>query len=110
MAKKKNKYFDLQVNGYAGIDFNSVSLTEEQLLVACRKLEEDNVEGVLATIITDDFEIMNSKIKNLSKIIDRNKNIKSIVKGIHIEGPFLNPNDGYRGAHPKEFIIPRDIK
>ncbi len=52
---------------------------------------------------------MVSKIKNLSKIIESNKFIKSIVKGIHIEGPFLNPNDGYRGAHPSEFIIRQDI-
>ncbi len=56
MAKSEFKYIDLQVNGYAGIDFNSTSLTEEQLIIACKKLEEDNVEAILATIITDDFD------------------------------------------------------
>ena len=67
MKKKIFKYIDLQVNGYAGIDFNSTSLTEEQLLLACKKLEEDNVEAILATIITDDFEKMVSKIKMFLK-------------------------------------------
>jgi N-acetylglucosamine-6-phosphate deacetylase len=109
MIQTKFKYIDLQVNGYAGVDFNSLNLTEEQLLIACKKLEEDNVEQILATIITDDFDKMVRKIKNLSKIIKNNKFINSIVKGIHIEGPFLNPNDGYRGAHPKEYIIAQDI-
>ncbi|MCB0749241.1 MAG: N-acetylglucosamine-6-phosphate deacetylase, partial [Ignavibacteriae bacterium] len=108
--KNSIKYIDLQVNGYAGIDFNSMILAEEQLLVACKKLEEDNVEGILATLITDDFYKMIDKINNITSIIEGNNYIKSIIKGIHIEGPFLNSNDGYRGAHPREFIIPPDIE
>ena len=108
--KNNIKYIDLQVNGYAGIDFNSMILTEEQLLVACKKLEEDNVEGILATLITDDFSKMIDKINNITSIIEGNNYIKSIIKGIHIEGPFLNANDGYRGAHLREFIIPSDLE
>ncbi|MCB0744134.1 MAG: N-acetylglucosamine-6-phosphate deacetylase [Ignavibacteriae bacterium] len=108
--KDNIKFIDLQVNGYAGIDFNSMILTEEQLLVACKKLEEDNVEGILATLITDDFNKMIDKIKNITSIIEGNDYIKSIIKGIHIEGPFLNSNDGYRGAHQREFIIPPDLE
>ena len=110
MLKSEFKYIDLQVNGYAGIDFNSTKLSEEKLFKACKKLEEDNVETILATIITDDFEKMVSKISNLSKIIESNKFIKSIVKGIHVEGPFLNKNDGYRGAHPHQYIIHSNIE
>ena len=52
------RYFDLQVNGYAGIDFNSDTLTTEQAKVACSALEEDGNEGILATIITDSPESM----------------------------------------------------
>ena len=103
------KYFDLQVNGYAGIDFNSIKLNEEEVLAACQKLEKDNVEGILATLITDDYHHMIQKIDNLSRIINNNNYIYSIIKGIHIEGPFLNPKDGYRGAHPEEYIIPINI-
>lgn len=103
------KYFDLQVNGYAGIDFNSIKLNEEEVYAACQKLEKDNVEGVFATLITDNFDQMINKISNLSRIIRNNNYIHSIIKGIHIEGPFLNPNDGYRGAHPKEHIIPVSV-
>ena len=104
-----NKYFDIQVNGYAGIDFNSINLNEEEVLAACQKLEQDNVEGILATLITDDYDHMIEKIDNLSRIINNNNYIHSIIKGIHIEGPFLNPKDGYRGAHPQEHIIPINI-
>jgi N-acetylglucosamine-6-phosphate deacetylase len=106
---EKIKYFDLQVNGYAGVDFNSMNLNREQLHFACNKLTEDNVEGILATLITDDYDRMIRKIRNLTSLIEKDELIKSIVKGIHIEGPFLNPEDGYRGAHPKEYVIASDL-
>lgn len=99
------KYFDLQVNGYAGIDFNNLNLSSEQLHYACKKLIKDQVEGILVTLITDDFDKMIHKIKNLVSLIDQDDFVKSVIKGIHIEGPFLNFEDGYRGAHPKEYII-----
>ena len=104
------KYFDLQVNGYAGVDFNSLNLTGERLHYACENLAEDNVEGILVTIITDNFDSMLDKIKNLVRLMQQDEFIKSVVKGIHVEGPFLSPEEGYRGAHPKEFIISADIE
>jgi N-acetylglucosamine-6-phosphate deacetylase len=110
MTQENYQYFDLQVNGYAGIDFNSISLTDEQLVHACNKLREDNVEGILATLITDDFHNMILKIKNLTSLIENNNFISSIIKGIHIEGPFINPKEGYRGAHPDENIIRANLK
>ena len=47
-------YFDLQVNGYGGVDFNADGLTAGQLHLACEKLAADGVGGILATIITAD--------------------------------------------------------
>lgn len=108
MIEKKYKYYDIQVNGYAGIDFNSPDLTVDQLLYASRKLTEDNVKGILATIITDNYDMMLRKINNLASMISKNDTLKSLFKGIHIEGPFLNPEKGFHGAHPKEFIIRPD--
>ena len=46
-------YFDLQVNGYAGVDFNADDLSADELHGACAKLREDGVAGILATVITD---------------------------------------------------------
>jgi N-acetylglucosamine-6-phosphate deacetylase len=47
-------YVDLQVNGYAGVDFNADDLAAEALQRACLRLEADGVGTCLATIITDD--------------------------------------------------------
>ena len=101
----KNKYFDLQVNGYAGIDFNQNELNLEDLTKACVKLQEDGVEGILATIITADFPDMIKRVSNLVNYIKQSNIIAKVVKGIHLEGPFINGADGYRGAHPQEFIL-----
>ena len=26
------------------------------------------------------------------------------IPGFHLEGPYINPEDGFRGAHPKRFV------
>src|SRR5687768_9650920 len=36
-------YFDLQVNGYGGVDFNKEGLTADDLHRACERLEADGV-------------------------------------------------------------------
>ncbi len=94
------KTFDLQVNGYAGIDFNRDELTGEQLHCACRALKEDGNQGILATIITDSIGAMCSRLSNIVKLREETPLIHEIIAGFHIEGPFLNENPGYIGAHP----------
>ena len=51
-------YVDLQVNGYAGVDFNGGQLTTESVQFACERLAHDGVEAILATFITDDVQRM----------------------------------------------------
>ena len=63
-----NKYFDIQVNGYGGIDYNQNDLTLEDLRHSCLKLRNDGVEGIFATIITADFRSMVLRIKKLVKL------------------------------------------
>ncbi len=46
-------YFDLQINGYAGVDFNSDNLDPTRVKNACAELTAQGVEGIFATIITD---------------------------------------------------------
>ena len=100
----KNKYFDLQVNGYGGIDFNQPNLTKKDLHISCQKLKDDGVQGILATIITADTNEMSKCLQNIVKYREEDPLIKEIIYGIHIEGPFISSEDGYRGAHPIEFV------
>lgn len=99
-------YFDLQVNGYAGVDFNRDNLSAEGLHHACVKLEEDGVDGFLATIVTESIEVMASRLTRLVDLRRQDDLAKRLIAGLHIEGPFINPAEGYRGAHPADAIRP----
>ena len=59
------KPFDLQVNGYVGVDFCASELEGEELELACRALDKDGVDGILATIITDSLDRMEDKLARL---------------------------------------------
>ena len=54
-AATDDRFFDLQVNGYAGVDFNGDQLSSAELRAACEAMRGDGVERFLATIITDDL-------------------------------------------------------
>ena len=103
-------YFDLQVNGYAGIDFNQNDLSEIALQKACVKLKEDGVQGILATIITASPNDMITRLQRLVQLREKNGFIKKIIYGFHIEGPFLNKKAGYRGAHPNQWLKAADTE
>ena len=100
------KPFDLQVNGYAGTDLCSSSLEAEQLHVACRALADDGVDGILATFITDDLQSLVAKLSNLIRLREEDELARQVIAGFHVEGPFLNPADGYIGAHQPEHVRP----
>jgi len=102
-------YVDLQVNGYAGVDFNSDTLTEEELVTACEQMSRDGVDQSLATIITAPLEKMLARIGQIVKLIESNATIGRLLAGLHIEGPFLNPAEGYIGAHPPESTMPATV-
>jgi N-acetylglucosamine-6-phosphate deacetylase len=105
-----DRFFDLQVNGYGGIDFNSDSVTPEQIHLACERLASDGVGGILATIITDDVKSMCRRLAALCRCRDADPLAREMIAGFHIEGPFINETPGYRGAHPAEHIIPANTE
>lgn len=103
-------YVDLQVNGYAGVDFNADKISEAEAAEASRRLREDGNDSVLATIITAPTEVMTARIAHMADLIERVPEFGQTVVGIHIEGPFINPKDGFVGAHPPSAVVPATPK
>lgn len=99
-------FVDLQINGYGGIDFMQEGLTSADLQRACERLEKDGVTAILATIISDSIEVMADRLRHLVLARLGSASAKRIIKGFHIEGPFISPIDGYRGAHPLDAVRP----
>ncbi|HCN27809.1 MAG TPA: N-acetylglucosamine-6-phosphate deacetylase [Verrucomicrobiales bacterium] len=104
------KPLDLQVNGYAGTDFNRDGLTAEALHHACTCLLEDGCDSILATFITDDLDAMSRRMARLVELRAQDSLAQEVIAGIHIEGPFINPEKGYVGAHPPQHVKPAGIE
>ncbi|XID90533.1 N-acetylglucosamine-6-phosphate deacetylase [Paenibacillaceae bacterium WGS1546] len=101
---------DLQINGCFGIDFNSLSLRSEEILLASRKLYGQGVTSYFPTVITNAPEAI-ERLVGLIADAARNGGADApddsraaAIAGIHLEGPFLSPQDGPRGAHNRDFI------
>jgi N-acetylglucosamine-6-phosphate deacetylase len=96
------QYFDLQVNGYGGVDFNQDDLTADDVRRACEHVRRDGTTHVLATLITEHIDVMTARLRRLVALRDRDPLAKDVIAGIHIEGPFISEVTGYVGAHPRD--------
>ncbi len=61
-------YFDLQINGCFGVDFNADSLSQQDWMEACRRLNQSGTSHFLPTIITDSLPRMMKKIQRLVEL------------------------------------------
>jgi len=92
--------FDLQVNGFAGVDFQTVELTLPDLRRAVEALRACQTHRILLTLITDEIEALAAKFRHIQELRAQDALIAETICGYHLEGPFLSAEDGYRGAHP----------
>jgi len=104
------KPFDIQVNGYFGGDFTSPDITDEEFHRACVALDEDGNDCILATVITDSIENLCLKLSRLVELREQDELAKKIICGFHIEGPFINGEVGYVGAHPPDCVKPANVE
>ena len=94
---------DIQVNGYMGIDFSDQELTREQMHEATLALWKEGVTSYLPTLITRDHERLEKSFSLLAEVLDDEK-IGVSIPGFHLEGPYISPVTGYRGAHPEQYV------
>lgn len=90
---------DLQINGYAGVDFQQDELTGDDLLLAARALRRDGCAYFLLTLITDEWVRLIRRLKHLRELRESSPELRDAIIGWHIEGPFLSDKPGYCGAH-----------
>lgn len=101
-------FVDLQINGYGGIDFNHVGTTTDQIAGITRSLWRTGVTSYCPTIITESAEHISQCLSNLIRACQESIEFKRAFAGIHLEGPFISPEDGPRGAHPRQHVRPPD--
>ena len=90
---------DVQINGYAGVDFQSDTLTIDELTRAARELRAAGCTRFLFTIITDHWPKLVNRLRQARALREQSEELQSAIAGWHIEGPFLSPVPGFCGAH-----------
>ncbi|MGI9450617.1 MAG: hypothetical protein ACR2QH_08290 [Geminicoccaceae bacterium] len=101
--------FDLQVNGYAGVDFNDPSITSKMVDHALEAMLAHGVTGCLPTIITAHANELEDRFQALDSALAASRLGPRMVPGYHLEGPFLNDRPGYHGCHPPTAMSDSDI-
>jgi len=92
-------FVDLQVNGFGGVDFNGAALSAAEVEEALDSMRTTGVTRCLPTLITSSFADFAARARVIAAIDH------PACAGIHMEGPYLSPEDGPRGAHPRRHII-----
>ena len=94
---------DIQINGYMGVDFSGPDLTVEGVKKATRALWKAGVTSYFPTIITSDIALIK---KNFAILAEARKDpeIGMSIPGFHLEGPYISPVKGFRGAHLEKYI------
>ena len=95
---------DNQVNGYAGIDFSGNNLSIEGVIKATQSIWRDGVTTYLPTILTNSNENLIENFKILNAAINNEVSLQQSIAGFHLEGPYISPEEGYRGCHPLKHI------
>ncbi|HKI75191.1 MAG TPA: hypothetical protein VJ998_11120, partial [Pseudomonadales bacterium] len=82
---------DLQVNGFAGVDFNDDQVRPDDIDRALNAMLACGVTTCLPTIITASRSKMCSRMRALDRAVAASRLGPWMVPGYHLEGPFLNP-------------------
>ena len=102
-------WVDLQVNGYAGVDFNAPGLTVEAVKSVTERLAADGTSAFLPTLVTGDPEMLIGTIRTVVAARKRYPECERAILGFFLEGPFISPEPGAVGTHPIEWVRPPDL-
>jgi N-acetylglucosamine-6-phosphate deacetylase len=102
-------FVDLQVNGFAGVDYNSPVAALEEIARSIRAIFSTGVTRFFPTVITGSPEDMLGALRNLARARETLQEGLA-MEAFHVEGPHISVYDGPRGAHPARWVRPPDIE
>ncbi len=100
--------FDLQINGCNGRSFNSPQLTVDDIRHVVEVCRRHGVAGLCPTLVTQSTEALLHGFAVLRRACETDAGVARAVPALHLEGPYISPEDGPRGAHPRRHVRPPD--
>ncbi|MCQ2392629.1 MAG: hypothetical protein MJ240_14565 [Kiritimatiellae bacterium] len=102
-------WIDLQINGYAGVDFNAPGLTVEAVKEVTDRLASDGTAGFMPTLVTGDPEMLISTVRTVMAARRKYAVCEKAILGFFLEGPFISDQPGAVGTHPVEWVHAPDL-
>lgn len=97
-------FFDLQINGALGFSFVDPDLTEKQVLQIVRCCHSHGITSLCPTLITTSTNNFLHGFSTLEVARQNNAILARSIAGYHLEGPWINQEEGPRGAHPRDQV------
>ncbi len=95
---------DNQINGYSNVDFSGNNLTAPDIIIAAKAIRNDGVTSFLPALISNSHENLIKNLRILSDALETDEKLSESIPGFHLEGPYISPEDGYRGCHPAKYV------
>lgn len=99
---------DVQINGAGGVGFAATDLTPEGVAAVVRRCRRHGIAQLLPTLITAAQDTLLHGFSVLAAAREADPDLARAVPGYHLEGPWISPEDGPRGAHPRAHVRPPD--
>lgn len=97
---------DEHIHGGYGVSFHDSS--EEEIRTLLKRLGKEGTGAVIATTLPGSAEHIKKQLKILNNIIKNPDKGAARIFGIHLEGPFLNPEK--KGIHSEDDLMPPTIE
>lgn len=96
---------DIQVNGYDGYHYAPAddSFPTDVVAVA-EKLAQAGVTAFCPTLTTNAYASLEESLRAIALACETNELARERILTIHLEGPYISPEDGPRGAHRLEYV------
>ena len=101
--------FDIQVNGYGGRTCRIASADGQDALAwITRLLRELGIGWWMPTITSASPEDLEKAFLYCAQALDADLDTAASIPGLHLEGPYISPVEGPRGAPQLEHVRPPD--
>ncbi len=100
--------FDLQINGCGGVSFNAPSLCDADIRRVVAVCRGHGIGSFCPTLITNSREALLHGFATLRRLCESDNEMGRSMPCFHLEGPYISPEDGPRGAHPQCHVRPPD--
>ena len=100
-------FVDIQVNGFAGVDFSSADLDAEKAISILPAIWGTGTTSFCPTLITNSIAALTRNFAVLEQAAHLNPDFAHAVPCYHLEGPYISPH-GSHGTHDPQWMHPPD--